>query len=118
MVMPRHKPSDAYREQVERMAGFGFTVDQICIALDIAERTLYRYYRDELKRGHVTVNMKVANKLYRMTQGNDRSAVTAQIFWLKTRMGWRETNNHEVSGPNGEPVELVIRRTIVDPKKP
>ena len=29
---------------------------------------------------------------YRKATGEGREAVTAAIFWLKTRAGWRETN--------------------------
>lgn len=106
MAMTSHVPDPQLRAQVERMAGFGFTIEQIAIALDIAERTLYKYYSTELERGHVSVNMKVVSKLFAATQRNDKASVTAQIFWLKTRMGWKETNRHELTGGEGGPIEF------------
>jgi hypothetical protein len=37
----------------------------------------------------------VAENLYRKATGEGREAVTAAIFWLKARAGWRETQIHE-----------------------
>ena len=36
------------------------------------------------------VKAKVAGCLYRIATGRGRDAVTAAIFWLKVRAGWRE----------------------------
>ena len=33
--------------------------------------------------------------------------MTAAIFWLKTRAGWKETTAHEIGGRDGEPIEVV-----------
>ncbi len=66
------------------------------------------YYRDELDDGHVKANAKVAENLYRKATGEGREAVTAAIFWLKTRAGWKETSVHEVGGKDGRPVEMEI----------
>ena len=117
MAMPAHKPTRALREQVERMAGFGFTIEQIAIALDIGERTLYKYYKTELERGHISVNMKVVGKLFKMTQKEDKSGVTAQIFWAKTRMGWKETDRHEHTGEDGEPIQHSVAVEFIEPTR-
>ncbi len=66
------------------------------------------HYRDELDDGHVKANAKVAENLYRKATGEGREAVTAAIFWLKTRAGWKETSVHEVGGKDGRPVEMEI----------
>jgi hypothetical protein len=49
----------------------------------------------------------VAENLYRKATGDGREAVTAAIFWLKTRAHWKETSVHEVSGPDGGPIEAI-----------
>ena len=36
-------------------------------------------------------NTKVAESLYRKALGDGSQSVTAAIFWLKTRAGWKET---------------------------
>jgi hypothetical protein len=33
---------------------------------------------------------------YRKATGDGREAVTAAIFWLKTRAGWKETQAHQL----------------------
>ena len=45
--------------------------------------------------------------------------ITAQIFWLKTQAGWRETNYHELTGKDGdklfdEPKQLIEIRRVFD----
>ena len=66
------------------------------------------HYRDELDDGHVKAKAKVAENLYRKATGEGREAVTAAIFWLKTRAGWKETSVHEVGGKDGRTVEMEI----------
>jgi hypothetical protein len=56
----------------------------------IAAKTLRKPFRAELDTGHIKANAKVAGNLYRIATGNGREAVTAAIFWLKVRAGWRE----------------------------
>jgi hypothetical protein len=41
---------------------------------------------------------RIAESLFRKAIGNDRQSVTAAIFWLKTRAGWKETSVHELNG--------------------
>ena len=45
--------------------------------------------------------------------------VTAQIFWLKTQAGWKETNHVELTGKDGdklfdEPKQLIEIRRVFD----
>ena len=56
---------------------------------------MYNYFKTEIETGHVKANSKVAESLYKQAiDGN----TTASIWWTKTRMGWKETNVHEVGG--------------------
>ncbi len=41
-------------------------------------------------------NVRAAENLYRKATGDGREAVTAAIFWLKTRAGWNKTSVHEL----------------------
>ena len=56
----------------------------------------------------------------RKATGEGREAVTAAIFWLKTRAHWKEVSVHEHGGIPGQPIQRVkeIRHIIVDPKLP
>jgi hypothetical protein len=86
-----HKPDPTSRRQVEAMAGYGIPEVDIACVLDLDPKTLRKHYRSELDKGHIKATTKVAENLYRKATGEGREAVTAAIFWLKTRAGWKET---------------------------
>jgi hypothetical protein len=44
----------------------------------------------EADAGHIKTSAKMAGNLYRIATGSGREAVTAAIFWLNVRAGWRE----------------------------
>ncbi|MGD9507034.1 MAG: hypothetical protein AB7X49_00545 [Geminicoccaceae bacterium] len=80
------------------MAGYGISADDIAIVLGVDVDTLKRDYRSGLKGAAIKANPKVAESLFRKaTAAEGREGVTAAIFWLKTRAGWKETAVHEVS---------------------
>lgn len=95
----------------------GMPEADIATVVGISPKTLRKYYRHELDTGHLQANARVAQALFnKALSKTDRSAVTAQIFWLKTRAGWKETSAHEISGADGSPVASVIEMVVVDPK--
>src|SRR5690242_11392933 len=86
-----HRPDPASRRQVEAMAGFGVPEVHIAKVIDIDPKTLRKHYRSELDKAHIQATAKVAESLFRKATGEGPQSVTAAIFWLKTRGGWRET---------------------------
>jgi hypothetical protein len=99
MGRPAHAPEPFHRRQVEAMAGYGIPETDIARVLGIDPKTLRKHYREELDTGHVLANAKVAESLFRKATGDHRQAVTAAIFWLKTRAGWKEAPLHEPEAP-------------------
>lgn len=73
------------------MCGFGIPADNIARSIGVGPDTLRKYYREELDSGTTKANTAVAQSLYKKALGDGTSAVTAAIFWLKTRAGWKET---------------------------
>jgi hypothetical protein len=112
MGRPRHAPDPVERRQVEALAGYGVPETAIAAMIGIDAKTLRRHYRHELDHGHARANARVAENLFRKATGEGREAVTAAIFWLKTRARWKETSVNEITGPDGGPVSE-IRRVIV-----
>jgi hypothetical protein len=106
-LIPPHEPDPAQRRQVEAMAAYGIPEPEIARVLGMDPENLRARYPDELATGATKANSRVAENLYRKATGDGREAVTAAIFWLKTRAGWRETTNHELSGRNGEPITII-----------
>ena len=109
MGRPSHEPDTLDRRQVEALAGYGVPEPEIAGVLGIDPKTLRKYYREELDYGHTKANAKVAENLYRIALGEGREAVTAAIFWLKTRAKWREPLSQEFTGQNGEPHQPITR---------
>jgi hypothetical protein len=93
-----HTPDPVQRRHVEAMAGYGVPERDIAGIVGIDAKTLRRHYRDELKHGHTKANAKVAESLFRKATGEGPQSVTAAIFWMKTRAGWKETSVQELTG--------------------
>lgn len=96
------------------MAGYGIPADDIARSVGISHDTLRKHYRDELDLGTVKANTAVAQSLYKKATGDGTSSVTAAIFWLKTRAGWRETVALEHTGANGGPIEVKRASDLTD----
>jgi hypothetical protein len=100
-----HHPDPVQRRQVEALAAYGVPEENIARVMAIDPKTLRRHYRDELDTGQIKATAKVAEFLFRKATTDGPQAVTAAIFWMKTRGGWKETSVHEVAGP---PPRLIV----------
>ena len=88
----KHIPSDITRSKARQLTGTGATQPMIAGLLGIEEKCLRRHYHEELEVGVTEANAAVAGNLFRIATGDGPGAVTAAIFWLKTRAGWREAD--------------------------
>ena len=115
MGRPAHHPEPSERRQVEAMADYGVPEADIARVLGIDPKTLRKHYRGELDRGHIIANIRVAECLFHKATGDGRQSVTAAIFWLKARAGWKETSLQELSARIEAPsaIELVSPRERV-----
>ncbi|GHA66131.1 hypothetical protein GCM10009007_03230 [Formosimonas limnophila] len=100
MARPTFAPTDAQREQVKILSACGVPQKNICQILagknpPMDEKTLRKHFAVELDNGSALANAKVAQSLFKKATGGN---VTAQIFWLKTRAGWKETQHVEHAG--------------------
>jgi hypothetical protein len=88
--MPRKKltPTEEQRHQVKSMAAVGTPPQDIARYHHVSEKTLRKYYGEEIFRGPVEANAKVHHTLFQMA--TDGKTVVATIFWSKTRSGWSE----------------------------
>lgn len=91
------------------MAGMGASQEQIARRLGISTQTLIEYYSAEIANGPTVANLNVAQKLYDIAMGNGPKAVTACIFWLKSRGGWSEFSpGAGAAAPNPKVMEEAI----------
>lgn len=98
MARPFFTPTREQQMTVGIMASAKFTHAQICERIinpstgkQIDEKTLRRYFRAELDQGTELANALVTQALFKKATGNEPGSVTAAIFWLKCKAGWKET---------------------------
>jgi transcription initiation factor TFIIIB Brf1 subunit/transcription initiation factor TFIIB len=102
---PPHQPTAATRKQVETLAGYGVQQAEIGKVIGVSDATLRKHYAEELALGETKANSLVAESLFKKATGDGPQAVTAAIFWMKTRARWKEpAQRHEHSGPDNRPI--------------
>ncbi len=109
-------------KKVEDLAAKGLTLHQIAAALSIDVRTLYNHRKkfrevgEAINRGAANGIATIANKLFEAAKNGN---VTAQIFYLKARAGWRdqgpvvEINNHQNVNVAPDPAVAVADQNLI-----
>lgn len=107
-----HQPDAESRRMVDMMVAAGIPQDDIARVLDVDPKTLRKHYRDELDAGGAKARASVSKFLFAAASGDAlkhgatyADCTRAAMFWAKTRMGWRETERIEHSGPDGGPMQ-------------
>jgi hypothetical protein len=103
---PMHERTEQSIAQVKTLAIAGVRQELIARVLGISVPTLTKHYREELDLATVQANAAVARNLYSKATGNGPNSITAAIFWLKCRAGWKDTSTIEHTGLNGAPIEI------------
>ena len=98
-----YKPTDKERQQVFDMAGFGISQEDIAVVMGVSPPTLRKHFRAELDVAMTSKNVAVARNLFRIASTSDNPS--AAMFWCKTRMGWRETEQTKQ-----ENIEVFVRK--------
>lgn len=137
---PSFKPTDEQRADVSTMAALGFKYEDIRQIIvnpetgnPINKRTLMVAFKRELATAKILCNLEVGRTLYqravgqreiRLIHADGTEEVIQQeiepckgraIFWAKTRMGWKEVDRHELSGPDGAPIETSSKVMVYIP---
>jgi predicted transcriptional regulator len=112
---PPWVPGKEIIEQAECLAERGLTQQQIADSLGIGLSTLYdkknefEDFAEAIKRGQAKGIAHVSNNLMKNIENGN---VTAQIFFLKCRAGWKETEIREVTGKDSEPVKHEVKLAV------
>ena len=94
--------TDAMRREVQLLAARGVPQESIAAIIGCDAKTVRKHCRHELDRGTAEANSQVIGALF---ENAIRGNIAAQIFWAKTRMGWREDKEPE-NPIRGTPVTL------------
>ena len=103
-----HKPTSESRQLVQLHATIGTQQEVIADIIGIDAKTLRKHYREELDQSMAKANATVGGALFNKAKNGDTAAM---IFWMKTRAGWRETQNLEHTGPGGAPLSIRVEYT-------
>ncbi len=102
------------------MAGYGIGEREIAVVIGIARETLRAHYPAELEMGQALAKVNLGRSVYDQAVGRpaeyneqgkllreevkpDRSVA---IFMAKARLGFKETDRRELTGPNGGPIQV------------
>jgi hypothetical protein len=96
----KYNPTDKDQRMVEAMAGLGMRQDTIARVLRIDAKTLRKHFRIVLDSAADIANARVGATLYNLATSGMCPGAT--IFWMKSRLGWRETSRLEHTGPDGK----------------
>ena len=95
---PPHEPTAETKQLVQLHATIGTPQEDIARVLGIDPKTLRKYYRDELDLASATANATIGGALFNKAKGGDTAAM---IFWMKTRAGWREKQELDLTSSDG-----------------
>ena len=103
-----HVPNDDLRKTVQLHATVGTDQPTIARVLGIDPKTLRKHYRDELDVSTAKANATIGGALFNKAKNGDTAA---QIFWMKTRAGWREKKDFDLTSSDGSmsPTTIVIK---------
>jgi len=118
MSKPLHQPTEKTRAEIVALRSYGVPIKEVAAYIGIDDKTLYKYYKDELDNSAIKANANVGKFLYQAASGQalatgatHSDCVRAAMFWAKTRMGWKETNVQEVKMAD-EPIAKVTIEVI------
>src|SRR5688572_17396180 len=98
--------------QVETMSGLGLNMDEIAAILGVSKDTVERRMNENgdlkaaIERGRAVAKNVITRTAYEMAKKGTVPAMT--MFWLKCRANWTEKNVHELTGPDGGPIQQSV----------
>ena len=116
-----HEPTPETKAQVSALYSYGIPQEEIAGFIGIDAKTLRKHYRQELDTAHVKAHAAVGKFLYQNATGatlkegaSHSDCVRAAMFWAKTRMGWRETQEIDHTSSDGSLTPTVIKLAAPD----
>lgn len=108
---PPYQANEQTKAQIGLMAAAGLTRHAIYTMLGIDKKTFTKYHEEDYQMGLDRMVSSVAARIYRKAISNDSDALSAGMFLLKMRAGWKEAKHLEVTGKDGAPL---IQPQVID----
>jgi len=121
---PRIQITDEMIRQIEALAGYGLSQEEIASVIGVTPSTFSRRKTDTarvlqaIKDGKARASALVGKSLFDAAKAGN---MTALIWWEKTRMGRYEKQGLEVTGAEGGALQVAVTRKFVhmtEPAKP
>lgn len=110
---PGFEPGPVQAGQVEKMTALGLSADDIAATLRIEPKLLKKFYKYELETANSRTNAAVAKVALQLAMSGAAPDMTK--FWLKTRAGWKETKEVQMTGQNGGPIQFQeVKQRMLD----
>lgn len=109
---PPWEPTEDDINQVERLSALGLSNENIAYFFDKNADTIYQRindtpaFKEAIKKGKAKACGKVLNALWSKIEGGDTACI---LFYLKTQMGWKETQVVENTGKDGEAIQHDVK---------
>ena len=111
MARPTKEPTDEQRKQVQTLAGYGLSQEQIARMLGLHRNTLKKHCAKELEMGKDMAYTQALNSLFSNIKKGKEASI---FFYLKTQAGWREKPPEQ--GEDKEPPPPATVNLIFLPK--
>lgn len=98
-----HVPTEELREYVRNLKRGGATNDQIASCLNMCDDTLRKYYKNELDNSVIDLTAEMTGILVQKAREGELSAA---IFWLKTKGGYRSADAEAANSATLEAARL------------
>ena len=98
MAKPLHQKNKAFSDTVALHAMVGTPQKIIASILKIDQKTLRKYYREELEESSAKATATIGGALFNKAKNGDTAA---QIFWMKTRARWTERHEYDHTSSDG-----------------
>jgi hypothetical protein len=102
------QPTPEQRRTVRTMAAYGIRHEEIAKVIGCDDKTLRKYFRDELDKAMTEANTKVAETMFRLATRGTPQTQASTIFWCKARMGWTERSQLDVGNADEQPFAMKI----------
>ena len=104
------EPTDRDRQIVLMAAAVGLPHEKIGKLVGLSKGSVETHFQEELEQGSAQADFKVGGALFKIATADPPvpGTVTAQIWWTKSRMGWKDTTRVENTGADGAPIGQVV----------
>ena len=87
-----NRKSDRMARVVSALSGYGATKEEIASVLRLPEKTIDKFYSEEMKEGLELANLKIKKNIIKACLDGDKKMLQ---FYAKTQLGWKETTKVE-----------------------